>query len=80
MVFGALQPDVVTVFVMHVPVDDPAFLRPKQDDIRFDRAGREDDHARPDPAIVSHTPAQDRPVGIRKLVIPVPGADGRLNR
>jgi hypothetical protein len=46
-----------------ISVDDAAILRGCQDDIRFDRARRINDHAGPEPAIMPYRAPDHRAVG-----------------
>jgi hypothetical protein len=59
-----------------VAVDHAPLRRSRQHHIRFDGAGRVDDHAGADAAVVPHTAAQHRAVGDAQLPVAIPRADG----
>jgi len=67
---------VITIFVKYVPRDHPALVGGSQDHVRLDGAGRVDDQARTDAAVMAHRAAQYGEGRFFQLAVGSPCFDG----
>jgi hypothetical protein len=64
----------IAVFITHILGDHTTVRGSEKYYIRFDCAGRKDDHPRPNPAIMPHTASQHGAIRIIQLAVAIQGA------